>query len=389
MFGLVDYMGGIQPGIAQQSQQVPGDFSVAGNVGTLSGRIQEALGAKQPDPGGQVQDILSGRFQSPPPSFDDIGNSAIQTLQTGSYVPAQQYADKRMENAMTRLTALAKVQYLAKGGGSGSVFAQTMEAINSDPDLAQLSPMDKIRLAQNKVGTNLTMGANGQVSDMAGAAQGLGNLAYGEKKGGETGTQQVKQAYEPVTAGMTQNAKNEADITAAAPKAIQEKIGAGKGEAAANLNVQAATLPRLEQVVSELSALGKTATYTKAGQLVNSATRQMGAPVSQGAVDRTAYISKVSNEILPLLRQTFGAQFTEKEGQVLMATLGDPNVSPPEKDAVLKSFIDQKKAQVQTLQRQVGQTPAPAQNTSEQSLPTATNAMGHTVVFKDGKWQPM
>ena len=62
---------------------------------------------------------------------------------------------------------------------------------------------------------------------------------------------------------------------------------------------------------------------------------------------------------MPLLRDTFGAQFTEREGESLKATLGSPNVSPKEKDAVLRSFIKQKKRNIQDLRRQ---TNMPAQN---------------------------
>ena len=80
--------------------------------------------------------------------------------------------------------------------------------------------------------------------------------------------------------------------------------------------------------------------------------------VGEGAVARKEYITRVDNEILPLLRQTFGAQFTQKEGEALKATLGDPDASPQEKDAVLKSFIQTKKAQVATTRRRIGQQPA-------------------------------
>lgn len=216
------------PGLTGPEQQTL-DTAPVGNTDTLSSRIQQLLGAKPQDQGGQIHDILAGRFQADP-SFDDIGNSAIQTLQSGSYVPAQQYADKRMEDAMTKLALLARIQNGGSGGAS-SVFAQTMAAINADPQYAGMSTMDKIRLAQNKVGTNLTIGADGKVSDMSGAAAGLGNLAYGEKTGGETGTQQVKRAYEPGTAGLVQDSQNASNIRAAAPLAVQKEIGTATGQA--------------------------------------------------------------------------------------------------------------------------------------------------------------
>lgn len=142
-------------------------------------------------------------------------------------------------------------------------------------------------------------------------------------------------------------------------EAFGGETGKAAGEAAASLNTLDAQMPRLEDVASELSALGKDATYTKAGQLANTLKREAGLPVGKGAVARTEYISKVDNEVLPLLRQTFGAQFTQKEGESLKATLGDPNKSPEEKDAVLRSFISTKKAQMGTLQRQIGQSNIP------------------------------
>jgi dephospho-CoA kinase len=140
-------------------------------------------------------------------------------------------------------------------------------------------------------------------------------------------------------------------------EAIGTEIGKRVGEAAGTLQFLEANMPKLEQVTAELSKLGQTATYTKAGQLSNATQKELGMDTPQGAVDRTAYIAKVDNEILPLLRDTFGAAFTVKEGETLRSTLGNPNYSPAEKDAVLKAFIDQKKQQVTAIKRQIGSNP--------------------------------
>ena len=112
-----------------------------------------------------------------------------------------------------------------------------------------------------------------------------------------------------------------------------------------------ANLPRLQEVVEELGALADIATYTEVGLGVDALKRQAGMDVGKGAIARKEYISKVDNEILPLLRQTFGAQFTVEEGKALKATLGDPNASPEEKKAVLKSFIENKIAQIEIKRR--------------------------------------
>lgn len=154
--------------------------------------------------------------------------------------------------------------------------------------------------------------------------------------------------------GMKQNAKNYSDINSIIPKE-NAKAQAENFISGSNLEGQ---LPNLQKVASDLSTLGQTATYTNVGKGLDFIRAQTGGygglvdPGSEGAIARTKYISKVDNEVLPLLRQTFGAQFTQKEGESLKATLGDPDKTPQEKDAVLKSFIEQKIAQIQTYDNQ-------------------------------------
>ena len=69
-------------------------------------------------------------------------------------------------------------------------------------------------------------------------------------------------------------------------------------------------------------------------------------------------MSYVRNEVLPLLKRTFGGNMSIVEGEKLESTLGDPNASPGEKDAALRAFILSKTAEVQTAQRRIGQTPS-------------------------------
>ena len=88
---------------------------------------------------------------------------------------------------------------------------------------------------------------------------------------------------------------------------------------------------------------------TGAGQLANLFRRQLGLDVGEGAIARAEYDSVVNNQILPLLRITFGAAFTETEGDKLKATLGDIDASPAEKKAVLRAFINQKRAQLKSM----------------------------------------
>ena len=144
-------------------------------------------------------------------------------------------------------------------------------------------------------------------------------------------------------------------------KAEAATLGKDTGEKKAELSEMEANLPRLETVVTQLSDLGKTATYTKTGQAQDIVRRELGLDPRAESVARKEYIAKVDNEVLPLLRLTFGAQFTQKEGESLKVTLGDPNASPAEKEAVLRSFIDTKRAQVETQRRKIGASEVIAQ----------------------------
>lgn len=146
-----------------------------------------------------------------------------------------------------------------------------------------------------------------------------------------------------------------------------EVIGKDQAEKEVALNSQISKLPQLEDTVAKLSELGQNATYTYAGRARDALARQSGIPLPESAIARSEYIALVDNQILPLLRDTFGAAFTQKEGESLKATLGDPNKSPEEKDAVLRSFIDQKKQNVMSLQRELGYQPV----IGEQSQPQA------------------
>lgn len=120
------------------------------------------------------------------------------------------------------------------------------------------------------------------------------------------------------------------------------------------LEERLATLPQLQETAENLSELGQTATYTKLGQAYDVARKELGLTPRQSAIDRAEYIALVDNQILPLLRQTFGAAFTQKEGESLKATLGDANKTPDEKDAVLRAFIQQKIATIEAQQKELG-----------------------------------
>jgi len=114
------------------------------------------------------------------------------------------------------------------------------------------------------------------------------------------------------------------------------------------------SLPALQEIVSNLKELGSTATYSTSGKAYDAVSRELGFKPSEGATSRAKYIATVSNEVLPLLKQTFGSAFTEKEGAALKATLGDPDLSPEEKNAQLDAFIESKTRQAESIRGKLG-----------------------------------
>lgn len=163
--------------------------------------------------------------------------------------------------------------------------------------------------------------------------------------------------------------------------------GKGIGEAKASYESMKSKLPGLEAVVKDLDTLSEQATYTLAGQGQDWLRTQTGAEPRGAAVARTQYISTVNNQILPLLRDTFGAQFTEREGETLRATMGDPDKTPTEKQAVLKAFIEQKRRDIEALAIQTGEPiirPPPASTGGG----GASKTIGGKVYIQDanGEW---
>lgn len=142
--------------------------------------------------------------------------------------------------------------------------------------------------------------------------------------------------------------------------ASDTKLGNAQGDARAAYNSMASKMPGLEAVVKDLDSLADKATYTGAGQVLDLGRKQLGMAPRDAAVARAQYISTVDNQVLPLLRDTFGAAFTQREGETLRDTLGDPDKSPQEKKVVLRSFIEQKRRDLQALAAQSGQSPAAA-----------------------------
>jgi hypothetical protein len=165
---------------------------------------------------------------------------------------------------------------------------------------------------------------------------------------------------DPVNPGQTAGpAITKDNFTPAYDKTTGAEQAKADAEATAAYESLSSKMPGLRAVVSELGELAKKATYTMTGQLFDNIMRETGQMPSEGAQARTKYMAMVDNQVLPLLRDTFGAAFTVQEGESLRATLGAPDKSPVEKQAVLEAFIEQKARDLEAMQRRLpGQSPS-------------------------------
>jgi hypothetical protein len=132
-----------------------------------------------------------------------------------------------------------------------------------------------------------------------------------------------------------------------------EAAATERGEVLNDLQRMEASLPALKQSVAELTKLATASTSTMAGKGYDILVKEMGFGSTEGATAQAKFIAIVNNQVLPLLRQTFGAAFTAVEGESLKKTMGDPNASPEVKMAQLDAFITQKVRDIESKKNQI------------------------------------
>jgi hypothetical protein len=154
----------------------------------------------------------------------------------------------------------------------------------------------------------------------------------------------------------TQQALDEAAGKAQIDIQKEGQLGMAKSmaERQSEFKTQAAQLPMLMDVVGKLNTLADQASYSL-GQRASDflSTQVVGVPTA-GDTARQEYVATVRNVVLPLLRSTFGAAFTAKEGESLLETLGSPDATPSAKKATLYAFIEQKVRNLQTSAKEAG-----------------------------------
>ena len=154
-------------------------------------------------------------------------------------------------------------------------------------------------------------------------------------------------------AKLQQQLKHKPEINKAVK--LAEKEALESGEVLTDFKRSKAALPGLLSAVDELRELATIATSTFGGKLFDGAVKQTGFGSTKGATARAKFIAIINNQVLPLLKPTFGGSFTVAEGDALKATMGDPDASPEEKMVQLDAFIAQKQRDIETKQTQLEQ----------------------------------
>ena len=126
-----------------------------------------------------------------------------------------------------------------------------------------------------------------------------------------------------------------------------------RGEALTDLARMEATMPEMQKVVGQLRELSEISTSTMGGRFFDVMVKETGFGATKGGTARAKLISIIDNQVLPLLKATFGGAMTEREGDKLTATMGDPNATHEARMAALDAFIDQKAGAIMSLKREV------------------------------------
>jgi hypothetical protein len=138
---------------------------------------------------------------------------------------------------------------------------------------------------------------------------------------------------------------------------LAESEAVGRGETLSTLNKAKAALPGLKEVTNRLKTLSEVATYSLGGRGWDALVRESGFGSTKGATARSTMTAIVNNQVLPLLRDTFGSAFTEKEGESLRATILDVNLPPEQRAATIDAFIEQKVRNIETMERELSDYP--------------------------------
>lgn len=234
--------------------------------------------------------------------------------------------------------------------------AAYMKMLN-DKETAERDQQYKMEQLQKQYDLAMARDANQHANAVS-----LAKLAAQLKGNGTTGMQNIEYlqglGYSPEEAAQLYYGGNNPTLNMAAfgkkgSEALDKKLGENYAEDLNTYNNLVANLPTLQTMVDELDTLADKGTHTTLGRIADTVLKEGFDKTSSGALASAAYQAKVNQNLLPLLRQTLGAAFTEKDREELIKTLGDPYATPAIKKDTLKSFITNKQREIESKKRKL------------------------------------
>lgn len=267
-----------------------------------------------------------------------FASQVLIAQETGRFSMAQKLADtitelKDPESAKTVFKNILATREALGGKGTGQRQFEDL--------IAGFSPSDQVKAKRIAAGLEGRASNSALANAIAGGEETL--LAFIRAEG------QVAGAKEKGKLGQQLLLKPQIErlVTIAKKKAKES------GESFTDLARMDAALPGLKNTVSQLRNLALVATSTMGGRAFDVMSKELGFGSTKGSTASAKFSAIVNNQILPLLKPTFGAAFTVQEGESLKATLGDPDAGVDEKLAQLDAFMAQKEQDILTKTREV------------------------------------
>ncbi len=248
----------------------------------------------------------------------------------------------KLEQVLTggdNLVQMARDRGLLGGGQQGMTSGQRDFQSQSQG----LSEDDKIKARRIALGLDPRAGSSSEERIAA-------NTDLAEAVGDTQADIAGKKATATESSKLKQQLLHKPAITRAVK--LAEKEATERGDVLTDLARAEAGLPGLIEATNSLKELATAATSTYGGRLFDTILKETGWGSTKGANARAKYISVIDNQVLPLLKQTFGGAMTEGEGLRLSNTFGDPNATPEQKMLQTEAFIEQKVRNIEALKRQ-------------------------------------
>jgi len=287
----------------------------------------------------------------------------------GDYRKAEEeFQMKKRAAQMESQVKQAQIEKAQKELTTGGVGGATGELVNrlmaENPGMSFGNALGQIQTGYRK---GIEFGRDG-VTPIKNLPTALGQIAQGEKFGGESGTQQAKDIYVPARESKIFQDKRDIEATTAPDIEAGKIFGKGTGEAQDKYATFMSNRDGLMSTAEELKKLANIATYTRLGKFSNEIKRQLGTDVGDAAEARAKMETMIDIQVLPILKPTFGAQFTVVEGKWLKDTLGNPDLSPGEKRAQIDARVRGWDLEAEALKSRATATPLTLREQGEQQF---------------------